>query len=162
MGYRTSSLFPPAQPIHVALYLLSKIQATHYQQRKHHFMPQGFSISHPYRHFSSLTCLKLQNESQLITLKGKKKFNGPFLWMGLNCLKAQYSHFEEAVYFLPLSSKEFLVLTLPTSEWWKAESAWEPPSGFEYGTPRLGIQRLGHCSIGKKAWSLDNLNKHFC
>ena len=46
-----------------------------------------------------------------------------------------YSHFEEAVYFLPLSSQKFLVLILPTLE---------PPSGFEHGTPGLGIQRLNH------------------
>ena len=50
-----------------------------------------------------------------------------------------YSHFEEAVYFLPLSSQKFLVL-----KGWKAESTLEPPSGFEHGTPGLGIQRLNH------------------
>ena len=33
-----------------------------------------------------------------------------------------YSHFEEAVYFLPLSSQKLLVLILSTSEGWKAES----------------------------------------
>ena len=55
-----------------------------------------------------------------------------------------YSHFEEAVYFLPVSSQKFLVLILPTSEGWKAESILESPSGFEQGTPGLGIQRLNH------------------
>ena len=55
-----------------------------------------------------------------------------------------YSQFEEAVYFLPLSSQKFLVLILPTSEGWKAESTLEPPSGSEHGTPGLGIQRLDH------------------
>ena len=55
-----------------------------------------------------------------------------------------YSHFEEAVYFLPLSSQIFLVLILSTSEGWKAESSLEPPSSFEHGTPGLGIQRLNH------------------
>ena len=49
------------------------------------------------------------------------------------------SHFEEAVYFLPLSSQKFLVLNLPTLEGWNAESNLEPPSGFEHGTPGLGI-----------------------
>ena len=34
------------------------------------------------------------------------------------------------------------VLILPTSEGWKAESTLEPPSGFEHGTPGLGIQHL--------------------
>ena len=58
-----------------------------------------------------------------------------------------YSHFEEAVYFAPLSSQKFLVLILSTSEGWKAESTLEPPSGFEHGTPGLGIQRLNHLAI---------------
>ena len=53
-----------------------------------------------------------------------------------------YSHFEEAVYFLPLSSQKSLVLILSTSEGWTAESTLEPPSGFEHGTPALGIQCL--------------------
>ena len=55
-----------------------------------------------------------------------------------------WSHFEEAVYFLPLSSQKFLVLILLTSEGWKAESTLEPPSDFEHGTPGLVIQRLNH------------------
>ena len=59
-------------------------------------------------------------------------------------LPQSYSHFEEPVYFLPLSSQKFLVLILSTSEGWKAESTLEPPSGFDHGTPRLGIQRLNH------------------
>ena len=46
-----------------------------------------------------------------------------------------WSHFEEAVYFLPLSSQKFLVLILLALEGWKAESILEPPSGFEHGTP---------------------------
>ena len=45
-----------------------------------------------------------------------------------------YSHFEEAVYFLPFSSQKSLVLILSTSEGWKAGSTLEPPSGFEHGT----------------------------
>ena len=55
-----------------------------------------------------------------------------------------YSHFEEAVYFLPLSSQIFLVLILSTSEGWTTELTLEPPNGFEYGTSGLGIQRLNH------------------
>ena len=54
------------------------------------------------------------------------------------------SHFEKAFYFLPLSSKKFLVLILSTSEGWKAESTLDPHSGFEHGTPGLEIQRLNH------------------
>ena len=55
-----------------------------------------------------------------------------------------YSHFEEAVYFLPLSSQKSLVLILWTSEGWTAESTLEPPSGFDHETPGSGIQRLNH------------------
>ena len=58
-----------------------------------------------------------------------------------------YSHFEKAVYFLPLSSQKFLVLILSTLEGWKAESTLKPPSGFEHGTPGLGIQHLNHLAI---------------
>ena len=54
------------------------------------------------------------------------------------------SHFEEAVYFLPLSPQKFLVLTLSTSEGWMAESTLEARSGFEHGTSGLGIQPLNH------------------
>ena len=59
-------------------------------------------------------------------------------------LSQGYSHFEEAVYFLPFSSQKFLLIILSTSEGWKAESTLEPPSGFEQETPGLGIQRLNH------------------
>ena len=48
-----------------------------------------------------------------------------------------YSHFQEAVYFLPFSSQKFLVLILSTSEGWKAESTLEPPSGFFLNTGLL-------------------------
>ena len=58
-----------------------------------------------------------------------------------------YGHFKEAVYFLPLSSQKFLVLILLTSEGWKAELILEPSSGFEHGTPGLGIQHLNHLAI---------------
>ena len=47
-----------------------------------------------------------------IMLKKKKK---PLFMDGVQ-LSQGYSHFEEAVYFLPLSSQKFLVLFLSTSE----------------------------------------------
>ena len=59
-------------------------------------------------------------------------------------LSQGYSHFEEAVYFLPFSSQKVLVLILSTSEGWEAESTLEPPSGFDHGTRGLGMQRLNH------------------
>ena len=55
-----------------------------------------------------------------------------------------YSYFQEVVYFLPFSSQKFLALISSTSEGWKAESTLEPPSGFEHGTPGLGILHLNH------------------
>ena len=75
----------------------------------------------------------LQNYILCITC-AKKKLYGPFLWVGVQ-LPQDYSHFKEAVYFLPLSSQEFLVLILSTSEGWKAELILEPPSSFEHETP---------------------------
>ena len=57
--------------------------------------------------------------------------------MEFNCPRLQ-RHNKEAIYFLPLSSQEFLVLILSTSEGWKAELALESPSGFEHRT--LGLQ----------------------
>ena len=43
-----------------------------------------------------------------------------------------YSHYEEAVYFLTLSSQKFSVLIWSTTEGWKAELTLEPPIGFEH------------------------------
>ena len=59
----------------------------------------------------------------------KTQLYGPFFMDGVQ-LSQGYSHFEEAVYFLPFSSQKFLVLISSTSEGWKAESTLEPPSGF--------------------------------
>ena len=74
-------------------------------------------------------------------------------------LSQGYSHIEEAVYFLPFSSQIFLVLILSTLEGWKAESTLEPPSGFDHGSPGLGIQHLNHCKYtsiiyNKRAFSI--------
>ena len=46
---------------------------------------------------------------------------------GWGSTASRLDHFEEAVYFLPLSSQKFLALILLTSERWKAESydSWE-------------------------------------
>ena len=66
----------------------------------------------------------------------KKKSLWPLFMDGVQLLQG-YSHFEEAVYFLPFSSQKFLVLILSTSEGWKAESTLEPPKGFEYWSYRI-------------------------
>ena len=72
-----------------------------------------------------------------------------------------YRHFEEVVYFLPFSSQTFLVLILSTSEGWKAESTLELLSGFENGTPGLGIQHLNHFPLYNFN-SLHKSKKHLC
>ena len=58
-----------------------------------------------------------------------------------------HCHYEETVYFLPLSPQEFLILIWSTSQGWKAESTLEPPSGFEPGNAGLGIQYSNHKAI---------------
>ena len=54
------------------------------------------------------------------------------------------NHYEEAVYFLPLSSKKFVVLIWSNLEGWKAEVTLKPLSGFEHETPGFGIQCLNY------------------
>ena len=51
----------------------------------------------------------------ILVLISKKKLYGPFLWIGSTVSRLQ-SHYEETVYFLPLSPQEFLVLILSTWE----------------------------------------------
>ena len=89
----------------------------------------------------------------------KLKLYDPFLLIGFNVSRLQ-SLFEETIYFLPLSLKEFLVLIWLTSEWWKTELTLAPPCGIEPGTTELRIQHSNHqaihCSIkGRK-------RKHYC
>ena len=72
------------------------------------------------------------------------KLYAPFFYgWGLTASRIQ-SHYEETVYLTPISPQKFLVIIWLTSEGLKAESNLEPPSGFEHGTPELGIQRLNH------------------
>ena len=54
----------------------------------------------------------------------------PFYGWGSTAWRLQ-SHYDEAVYFLPLNSQKFLVFIWLTSEKWKAESTLEPLSDFE-------------------------------
>ena len=77
------------------------------------------------------------------TILTEKKPYGPFIWIGFNCLKA-WTTSRRQFTFLPLSFQKFLVLILSTSEGWKADPTLELHSGFEHGTPGLGLQRLNH------------------
>ena len=56
-------------------------------------------------------------------------------------------HYEETVYFLPLSSQDALLLIWLTQEELKAEFTLESTIGFEPGTPGLGIQWHNHQGI---------------
>ena len=69
------------------------------------------------------------------------------------------SHYKEAVYFLPLSSQEFLVLNWSTSDRWKVELNLEPSSDFEPGTPGLGMKRLNHLVNKKICFSFGTINR---
>ena len=53
------------------------------------------------------------SEPQDLEKKNFKNFLVPFYGWGLTAPRLQ-SHFEEAIYFLPLSSQKFLVLILLT------------------------------------------------
>ena len=61
-----------------------------------------------------------------------KKTLWPLLMDGVQLPQGQ-SQFEEIVYFLPLGSQKFLVLTLSSSEGQKTESTLEPPSDLNIG-----------------------------
>ena len=56
--------------------------------------------------------------------------------------------YKGTVYFLPLNLQDFLVVSVSTSEGWKAkQSTWEPPSGSEPGVPGSEIQHLNQYAI---------------
>ena len=52
---------------------------------------------------------------EILNLLKKPNFMAPFFMGGVQ-LPQGYSHFKQAVYFLPFSSQKFLVLNLSTSE----------------------------------------------
>ena len=111
-----------------------------------------------------LQFLKVFNAEEFHILKSIKvncsdnnKLYNPFLWMGLTVSRLQ-GRYEETVYFLPLSSREFLVLNLSTSEGWMSESTLERSSSFEIGTPWLGIQCLNQYAILRHSSSSSFIN----
>ena len=88
--------------------------------------------------------IKLEKSEQTVVSHVSIDLNNFFFFMDGVQLPHGQSHFEETVYFLPLSSQKFLVLILSISKGWKAESILEPPSGFEHRTIGLAIQYLNH------------------
>ena len=67
----------------------------------------------------------------------------PFYLWGSTFSRVQI-HYEETVYFLPLSPQEVLVFIWTTSEGLKDKLTLEPPCGFAPRAPGLGIQRTNH------------------
>ena len=63
-----------------------------------------------------------------------KKLYGPFLWMGFNCLKAKATLKRLFSSYHYISFQKFL-------------STLDPPSGFEHGSPGLGIQCFNHTTF---------------
>ena len=63
---------------------------------------------------------------------------GPFLWMALNCLRST-EPLQGGSLLFKTQSQEFMVLILSISEGWEDELNLELPSGFEPGTPQVGI-----------------------
>ena len=70
----------------------------------------------------------------------------PFYEWGSNAARPQLLRGGNLLFTTTFPQK-FLVLILSTSEGWKTKSTLEPPSGFEHGTPGLGIQRLENAMI---------------
>ena len=60
----------------------------------------------------------------------KKSLMAPFYGWDSTVSRLQ-SHYEEIVYFLPLSFQKFLVLIRSISKGWKDEMTLKPSSGFE-------------------------------
>ena len=69
------------------------------------------------------------------------------LFHGWGLTVSRLQHYEESVYFLPLSHHEFLSLSWSTSEGLKTVSTLEPSGSFEPATTEWGIQHLNHSAI---------------
>ena len=104
-------------------------------------------------HYSIHYFLETFNKKTILVLywiiKGntskKKNFMAPFYWWGSTASRLEPLRGGSLLF--TTSPQKFLVLTLSTSEGWKAESTLEPPSSSEHRTPWLGIQCLNHYAI---------------
>ena len=89
-------------------------------------------------HWIRSYCQKLSSVTTIVA--NKKNFKAPFYGWGSTV--SRLKPLRGGSLLLPLSSQKLLVLVWSTSEGWKTESTLEPLSGFEHGTPGLGIQHL--------------------
>ena len=105
-------------------------------------------ISATKRYEPPLQMCHLRHRLRIFYLKPLKK--AAFYGLG-STVSRLLRHYEETVYLLPLSSQKYLALIWYTSQGWKAESILEPPSGFEHGSPGLGILGLNHKTISQKS-----------
>ena len=89
------------------------------------------NISFPKTFWNALAIILTIYQSQKIRLHG---------W--ISTVSRRQSHYEETVYFLPLSFQEYPVLISSMSEGWKVESTLGPLSDFESGAPELEIRHF--------------------
>ena len=82
----------------------------------------------------------------------KNKLYGLFFFYGWGSTASRLEPLQGGSLLFTTKFPEILVLILSTSEGWKAELTLEPPTGFEHGSPGLGIQRniLNLLSVGNK------------
>ena len=89
-------------------------------------------------------------EAQVKDFLFKTTEKGCFLWIGFDCLKAAEALRGDSL-LVTTKFQKYLALIWYTSQGWKAESILEPPSGFEHGSPGLGILGLNHKTISQKS-----------
>ena len=93
----------------------------------------------------------------LYCLLNKRKTLWPFSMDEIQ-LPQGYSHFEAAVYLLPLSPQKFLVLTISTSEEWKAKWQFHIKSSNFFKTwHSYPSEFLYFCTICRYHWNMRTL-----
>ena len=117
---------------------------------------------------NSFSCKSEVSSATKTFFKKKKKNTKKSLWplvMDGIQLPQDYSHFEEAVYFLPFNSQKFLVLILSISEGWKAESTLEPQSTAAVDPQHLKVEvtdyDLPNCSYVINRAFVNYVNKEY-
>ena len=113
----------------------------HHQKHKSNITTKFSGITGHYLRWNKVT-MKMINSTKHVTLEIARQPES-HAFKSVSFTNSDFTlplHYDETVDFLPFSSKEFIVLIWSSSEGWKAELTLEPTSGFEPGTPGLGIQ----------------------
>ena len=131
-------------------------------------LPLKTKIGNDSWYFNNSFSCKSEVSSATKTFFKKKKNTKKSLWplvMDGIQLPQDYSHFEEAVYFLPFNSQKFLVLILSISEGWKAESTLEPQSTAAVDPQHLKVEvtdyDLPNCSYVINRAFVNYVNKGY-